>query len=155
MPPQWVGLKFFNVFGPNEYHKGAMMSLVARRFDDAKAGRPVRLFKSYRQGIADGEQKRDFIYVDDAVAGKNLGGQNRLDRAGAGHDDCVLQGAGRIGADGGRDSGADDDPVAQNQTGGDLPAPGGPVTNRVEKLPVPRRRGARSRSRAACASAAV
>ncbi len=68
LPPQWAGLKFFNVFGPNEYHKGEMMSLVAKRFDDAKAGKPVRLFKSHRDGIADGEQKRDFIYVDDAVA---------------------------------------------------------------------------------------
>jgi ADP-L-glycero-D-manno-heptose 6-epimerase len=68
LPPQWVGLKFFNVFGPNEYHKGEMMSLVAKRFDEAKAGRPVRLFKSYRSDIADGDQKRDFIYVDDAVA---------------------------------------------------------------------------------------
>jgi ADP-L-glycero-D-manno-heptose 6-epimerase len=68
MPPQWAGLKFFNVFGPNEYHKGEMMSLVAKRFDDAKAGKPIRLFKSHRSGIADGEQRRDFIYVDDAVA---------------------------------------------------------------------------------------
>jgi ADP-L-glycero-D-manno-heptose 6-epimerase len=68
LPPQWAGLKFFNVFGPNEYHKGEMMSLVAKRFDEAKAGRPVRLFKSHRAGIGDGEQKRDFIYVDDAVA---------------------------------------------------------------------------------------
>ncbi len=68
LPPQWVGLKFFNVFGPNEYHKGEMMSLVAKRFDEAKEGRPVRLFKSHRAGIADGDQKRDFIYVDDAVA---------------------------------------------------------------------------------------
>src|SRR5260221_6244023 len=68
LPPQWVGLKFFNVFGPNEYHKGEMMSLVAKRFDDAKTGKPVRLFKSHRDGIGDGEQKRDFIYVDDAVA---------------------------------------------------------------------------------------
>jgi ADP-L-glycero-D-manno-heptose 6-epimerase len=68
MPPQWAGLKFFNVFGPNEYHKGEMMSLVAKRFDDAKAGKPIRLFKSHRPGIADGEQKRDFIYVDDVVA---------------------------------------------------------------------------------------
>ena len=67
-PPQWAGLKFFNVFGPNEYHKGEMMSLVARRFDDAKAGSAIRLFKSHRAGIADGEQRRDFIYVDDAVA---------------------------------------------------------------------------------------
>jgi len=68
LPPQWVGLKFFNVFGPNEYHKGEMMSLVAKRFDEAKAGEPIRLFKSHREGVADGEQKRDFIYVDDAVA---------------------------------------------------------------------------------------
>ena len=68
LPPQWAGLKFFNVFGPNEYHKGEMMSLVAKRFDAAKAGGPVRLFKSHRDGIGDGEQKRDFIHVDDAVA---------------------------------------------------------------------------------------
>jgi ADP-L-glycero-D-manno-heptose 6-epimerase len=68
LPPQWAGLKFFNVFGPNEYHKGEMMSLVAKRFDEAKAGKPIRLFKSHRPGVADGEQKRDFIYVDDAVA---------------------------------------------------------------------------------------
>src|SRR5271154_6810189 len=68
MPPQWAGLKFFNVFGPNEYHKGEMMSLVAKRFDEAKAGAPIRLFKSHRAGIADGDQKRDFIYVEDAVA---------------------------------------------------------------------------------------
>jgi ADP-L-glycero-D-manno-heptose 6-epimerase len=68
LPPQWAGLKFFNVYGPNEYHKGEMMSLIAKRFDEAKGGKPVRLFKSYRLGIADGEQKRDFIYVDDAVA---------------------------------------------------------------------------------------
>src|SRR5271169_6755287 len=67
LPPQWAGLKFFNVFGPNEYHKGAMMSVLARRFDDIKAGRTVELFKSHRDGIADGDQKRDFIYVDDAV----------------------------------------------------------------------------------------
>jgi ADP-L-glycero-D-manno-heptose 6-epimerase len=67
LPPQWAGLKFFNVFGPNEYHKGEMASLVAKRFDDAKAGNPVRLFKSHRAGIADGEQRRDFICVDDAV----------------------------------------------------------------------------------------
>ena len=68
VPPQWAGLKFFNVFGANEYHKGEMMSLVAKRFDDAKAGKTVRLFKSHRSGIADGEQKRDVFYVEDAVA---------------------------------------------------------------------------------------
>jgi ADP-L-glycero-D-manno-heptose 6-epimerase len=67
LPPQWAGLKFFNVFGPNEYHKGPMMSVLARRFDDIKAGRPVQLFKSHREGIADGDQRRDFVYVDDVV----------------------------------------------------------------------------------------
>ncbi len=67
LPPQWAGLKFFNVFGPNEYHKGAMMSVLAKRFDEVKAGRKVHLFKSHRDGIADGDQRRDFIYVDDAV----------------------------------------------------------------------------------------
>jgi ADP-L-glycero-D-manno-heptose 6-epimerase len=67
LPPQWAGLKFFNVFGPNEYHKGTMMSVLARRFDDIKAGRPVQLFKSHREGIADGDQRRDFIYIDDVV----------------------------------------------------------------------------------------
>jgi ADP-L-glycero-D-manno-heptose 6-epimerase len=68
MPPQWVGLKFFNVYGPNEYHKGSMMSVLCKVFDEAKAGKPVRLFKSHREGIADGDQRRDFIYVDDVTA---------------------------------------------------------------------------------------
>ncbi|HEX2217156.1 MAG TPA: ADP-glyceromanno-heptose 6-epimerase [Xanthobacteraceae bacterium] len=68
LPPQCAGLKFFNVFGPNEYHKGAMMSVLARVFPDVAAGHPVRLFKSYREGVAHGEQRRDFIHVDDAVA---------------------------------------------------------------------------------------
>ena len=68
LPPQWAGMKFFNVFGPNEYHKGTMASVLARVFDGAKAGHVVRLFKSHKQGIADGDQRRDFIYVDDAVA---------------------------------------------------------------------------------------
>lgn len=67
LPPQCVGLKFFNVFGPNEYHKGAMMSVLARRFDDIRAGHVVQLFKSHKAGIADGDQRRDFIYVDDVV----------------------------------------------------------------------------------------
>ena len=67
MPPHWAGLKFFNVFGPNEYHKGTMMSVLAKRFDDVKSGKKVQLFKSHRDGIADGDQRRDFIYVDDVV----------------------------------------------------------------------------------------
>jgi len=68
LPPQWVGLKFFNVYGPNEYHKGEMMSVLCKVFDKAKAGTPVRLFKSHRAGIADGDQRRDFIYVEDVSA---------------------------------------------------------------------------------------
>ena len=72
LPPQWAGLKFFNVFGPNEYHKGAMMSVLARRFDDVKAGRVVQLFKSHREGIADGDQRRDFIHVDDIGASDDV-----------------------------------------------------------------------------------
>jgi len=67
LPPQCAGLKFFNVFGPNEYHKGTMMSVLTKRFEDIKAGRTIELFKSHRDGIADGDQRRDFIYVDDVV----------------------------------------------------------------------------------------
>jgi ADP-L-glycero-D-manno-heptose 6-epimerase len=68
LPPHWAGLKFFNVYGPNEYHKGGMQSVLAKVFDSAKAGQPVKLFKSHKEGVADGEQRRDFIYVDDVVA---------------------------------------------------------------------------------------
>jgi ADP-L-glycero-D-manno-heptose 6-epimerase len=68
LPPQWAGLKFFNVYGPNEYHKGEMMSVLCKVFDKARAGAPVRLFKSHRDGIADGDQRRDFIFVDDVTA---------------------------------------------------------------------------------------
>jgi ADP-L-glycero-D-manno-heptose 6-epimerase len=68
LPPRWVGLKFFNVYGPNEYHKGHMASVLSKVFAGAKAGEKVKLFKSHRDGIGDGEQRRDFIYVDDAVA---------------------------------------------------------------------------------------
>lgn len=64
---QAVGLKFFNVFGPNEYHKAEMMSVICQRFDELKSGLPMRLFKSYSAQYQDGEQKRDFIYVKDAV----------------------------------------------------------------------------------------
>ncbi len=67
-PPVWAGLRFFNVYGPNEYHKGAMQSLVSKIIAGHKPGAPVRLFKSYRDGVADGHQSRDFIYVDDVVA---------------------------------------------------------------------------------------
>ena len=59
-PPQWVGLKFFNVYGPNEHHKGAMKSIAAQIWPNVQDGQAVRLFKSYRQGIADGGQLRRF-----------------------------------------------------------------------------------------------
>ena len=68
MPPHWVGLKFFNVYGPNEYHKGHMASVLAKVFDLARSGQPVRLFKSRREGIADGDQRRDFVYIDDTIS---------------------------------------------------------------------------------------
>ena len=67
LPPQCVGLKFFNVFGPNEYHKSSMMSVLTKRFDDIRAGTTIQLFKSHRDGIADGDQRRDFIYIDDVI----------------------------------------------------------------------------------------
>jgi ADP-L-glycero-D-manno-heptose 6-epimerase len=67
LPPQWVGLKFFNVYGPNEYHKGSMRSVIARNFASVHRGEPLRLFRSYRADYADGGQKRDFIYVRDCV----------------------------------------------------------------------------------------
>jgi ADP-L-glycero-D-manno-heptose 6-epimerase len=67
MPPKCIGMKFFNVFGPNEYHKGEMKSVVAKMTPVARAGETVSLFKSHRAGIPDGGQKRDFIYVEDVV----------------------------------------------------------------------------------------
>ncbi|MDA8052270.1 MAG: ADP-glyceromanno-heptose 6-epimerase [Rhodospirillales bacterium] len=66
-PPQWVGLKFFNVYGPNEYHKGRMVSVVKVKFDELMADGTMRLFRSGRPDIADGEQRRDFIWVGDVV----------------------------------------------------------------------------------------
>ncbi|MEO7217892.1 MAG: ADP-glyceromanno-heptose 6-epimerase [Gemmatimonadaceae bacterium] len=62
-----VGLKFFNIFGPNENHKGEMRSLVNKAFDQVAETGGIKLFKSYRAEYADGEQKRDFLYVKDAV----------------------------------------------------------------------------------------
>jgi len=66
-PPQWAGLKFFNVFGPNEYHKRGMVSVVKVKHDEIRAGLAPRLFRSDRADIADGAQRRDFIWVDDVV----------------------------------------------------------------------------------------
>ncbi len=66
-PPQWAGLKFFNVYGPNEHHKGEMRSVVTKNWEVAAAGEPVKLFKSYHPEYPDGGQKRDFVYVKDCV----------------------------------------------------------------------------------------
>ncbi len=66
-PPQWVGLKFFNVYGPNEYDKGDMQSLVAKNHAAAARGEPVTLFRSHDPGYPDGGQKRDFVYVRDCI----------------------------------------------------------------------------------------
>ncbi len=66
-PPQWAGLKFFNVYGPNEHHKGRMISVVKVKYDEVAAGRIPRLFRSAEPGVADGQQRRDFIWVGDVV----------------------------------------------------------------------------------------
>jgi len=66
-PPQWVGLKFFNVYGPNEYHKGAMKSVVAQIYPKAHAGDAATLFRSHHPDYADGGQLRDFVWVGDCV----------------------------------------------------------------------------------------
>ena len=62
-----VGLKYFNVFGPNEWHKGEMRSLVNKAYDQVLETGKIRLFKSYKPTFKDGEQKRDFLYIKDAV----------------------------------------------------------------------------------------
>ena len=66
-PRQCVGLKFFNVYGVNEQHKGAMISVVHTKYAEVRAGRAARLFRSDRADVADGMQARDFIHVDDVV----------------------------------------------------------------------------------------
>jgi ADP-L-glycero-D-manno-heptose 6-epimerase len=66
-PPQWTGLKFFNVYGPNEAHKGSMRSIVSQIWPRVAAGEHVRLFRSHRVDYEDGGQMRDFIYVRDVV----------------------------------------------------------------------------------------
>lgn len=66
-PPRWAGFKFFNVYGPNEYHKERMASVVYHSFNQFRDLGTVRLFKSDKQDVADGMQRRDFIYVKDAA----------------------------------------------------------------------------------------
>ena len=66
-PPFWAGLKFFNVYGPNEYHKGRMASVVWHSFRQIRENGSVKLFKSHRPDFRDGQQLRDFIYVKDVL----------------------------------------------------------------------------------------
>jgi len=68
MPPQWYGLKFFNVYGPNEYHKGRMASVVFHAFNQIKQTKSIKLFRSHHPAYKDGEQLRDFVYVKDVVS---------------------------------------------------------------------------------------
>lgn len=66
-PPNWYGLKFFNVFGPNEYHKGRMASVIFHSFNQIKETGKMKLFRSHNPNYKDGEQMRDFIYVKDVI----------------------------------------------------------------------------------------
>lgn len=66
-PYFWAGIKFFNVYGPNEYHKGRMASVVYHAYQQLKANGQVRLFRSHHEAYEHGKQKRDFVYVKDAV----------------------------------------------------------------------------------------
>jgi ADP-L-glycero-D-manno-heptose 6-epimerase len=66
-PPRWAGLKFFNVYGPNEYHKGKMASVIYHAHKQIKSDGFLRLFRSYKPEVPDGEQMRDFIFVEDVL----------------------------------------------------------------------------------------
>ncbi len=66
-PPFWAGLKFFNVYGPNEYHKGRMASVIFHAFNQITSTDKMKLFRSHRTDIADGQQSRDFVFVEDLV----------------------------------------------------------------------------------------
>ena len=67
-PPQWAGLRFFNVYGPNEYHKGGQQSLVPQLYRQVEATGRAALFRSYREDYVDGGQERDFVWIDDVVS---------------------------------------------------------------------------------------
>ena len=67
-PPHWYGLKFFNVYGPNEYHKGRMASVILHAFQQIKEKGSLKLFRSHHPDYSDGGQMRDFIYVKDVIA---------------------------------------------------------------------------------------
>jgi ADP-L-glycero-D-manno-heptose 6-epimerase len=76
-PPFWAGLKFFNVYGPNEYHKARMASVIFHSFNQIKQNGKVKLFRSHKEGFKDGEQLRDFVYVKDVVSVCNWLMQNQ------------------------------------------------------------------------------
>jgi ADP-L-glycero-D-manno-heptose 6-epimerase len=105
-PPLWVGLKFFNVFGPNEHHKGDMMSLIAKNYRKVASGETIRLFKSHRPDYRDGEQRRDFVYVRDCVAamlwlwrqGKDTGKNSGIYNLGTGEGRTFLDLMNALGA---------------------------------------------------------
>lgn len=67
-PPNWFGLKFFNVYGPNEYHKGRMASVILHAFNQINKSGGMKLFRSHRPDFNDGEQLRDFVYVKDVAS---------------------------------------------------------------------------------------
>jgi ADP-L-glycero-D-manno-heptose 6-epimerase len=67
-PPFWAGLKFFNVYGPNEYHKGRMASVIFHAYNQIRKTGKVKLFRSHKPEFRDGEQLRDFIYVKDVAS---------------------------------------------------------------------------------------
>jgi ADP-L-glycero-D-manno-heptose 6-epimerase len=67
-PPFWAGLKFFNVYGPNEYHKGRMASVIFHTFHQIQQTNSMKLFRSHRPNFKDGEQSRDFIYIKDLLS---------------------------------------------------------------------------------------
>jgi ADP-L-glycero-D-manno-heptose 6-epimerase len=67
VPPQWIGLRFFNVYGPQEYHKGEMSSVVFKAFNQISETKKLKLFKSHNPQYKDGHQMRDFIYIKDAT----------------------------------------------------------------------------------------
>lgn len=66
-PPFWAGMKFFNVYGPNEYHKNRMASVIFHTVEQIKKTGAMKLFKSHKRGIKNGEQKRDFVYIKDVI----------------------------------------------------------------------------------------
>lgn len=70
-PKKWIGLKYFNVYGPQEYHKGRMASMVFHAFNQYNAEKEIKLFKSHKDGYKDGFQLRDFIYIKDVVSVMN------------------------------------------------------------------------------------